>query len=83
MYKVEKNVPVANNKGRNGKTNFLRGLNVGDSFVISENVRETERSNWHVFAKRLGMKVVTRTSNEGEIRIWVVEKDGVKIDEKN
>jgi hypothetical protein len=29
------------------------------------------------------MKIVTRTSNEGEIRIWVIEKDGEKIDEKN
>jgi len=83
MYKVEKSIPVANSKGRNGKTNFLRSLNVGDSFVITKNIRKTERSNWHTFAKRVGMKIVTRTSNEGEIRIWVIEKDGEKIDEKN
>ncbi len=80
MYKVEKNIPIANQKDRFGKTNFLRGLNVGDSFVVTENVKKTERSNWHMFAKRLGMKIVTRTTNEGEIRIWVVEKDGEKID---
>tara|TARA_R100001129_G_C5093594_1_gene182052 strand:+ start:114 stop:362 length:249 start_codon:yes stop_codon:yes gene_type:complete len=82
MYEVEKNIPITNPKDRTGKTNFLRNLSVGDSFVISENDKKTERTNWHVFAKRLGMKIVTRTlNNDQEIRIWVVEKDGVKLDE--
>jgi hypothetical protein len=82
MYEVEKNIPITNLKDRTGKTNFLRNLSVGDSFVVSENDKKTERTNWHVFAKRLGMKIVTRTlNNDEEIRIWVVEKDGVKLDE--
>ena len=80
MYKVEKNIPIANQKDRTGKTGFLLSLDVGDSFVISENDKKNERNSWHVYAKRLGMKIVTRTTNEGEIRIWVVEKDGEKID---
>ena len=81
MYKVEKNIPITHQKDRTGKTNFLRNLSVGDSFVVSENHKKSERNNWHVFAKRLGIKIVTRTTNEGAIIIWIVEKDGEKLDE--
>tara|TARA_A100000172_G_C2957315_1_gene81226 strand:+ start:61 stop:306 length:246 start_codon:yes stop_codon:yes gene_type:complete len=81
MYKVESNIPIKHKKGRDGKTNFLRSLNVGESFVISKNDTNESASNWYIIAKRLKMKIVTRTINNSEIRIWVVEKDGKKIDD--
>ena len=60
MYKVESNIPIKHKKGRDGKTNFLRSLNVGESFVISKNDTNESASNWYIIAKRLKMKILMK-----------------------
>tara|TARA_R100000995_G_scaffold39292_1_gene18188 strand:- start:2 stop:247 length:246 start_codon:yes stop_codon:yes gene_type:complete len=81
MYEVEKNILIPVKKTRNGdKSKFLSTLCLGDSFVFTEE-SEGEICNWYSYARVAKVKIATRKIDDNQYRIWVVEKDGVKLDE--
>jgi len=83
LYKVEKNIPIPPARRKNaGKSTFFRSLSVGDSFVITENGKKNNLGNWHLLARRINMKICIRKIGDGKHRIWLIEKDGVKLDEQ-
>ena len=83
MYEVEKNIPIPNNgmNRRKDKSKFLSSLDVGDSFVYTVVKSGDQIGNWYSFAKVAKVKIQTSKINPNQYRIWVVEKDGVKLDE--
>tara|TARA_R100001510_G_scaffold17665_1_gene15018 strand:- start:1148 stop:1417 length:270 start_codon:yes stop_codon:yes gene_type:complete len=83
LYKIEKNIPISTTrKRRNGKSNFLRSLSIGDSFKYRLKEGEKLGGNWYSLARNINMKLATRKIKENVYRIWVIEKDGVKLDEQ-
>ena len=81
MYEVDKNISLPVKKTRKGdKSKFLSTLCLGDSFVFTEE-SEGEISNWYSYAKVAKVKIAARKIDDKQYRIWVVEKDGVKLDE--
>jgi hypothetical protein len=77
MYIIEENVPIPQKRGNNkGKTDFLRILQVGDSFVevIPRNKRRAISSFWRATARRIGIKIQTYYDAEsGGLRIWRIK----------
>jgi len=84
LYKVDPKrirIPFPN-KRKKGKTNFLRSLSVGESFVINKNDGKENLGNWNLLARRANMKICIRKIGDGKHRIWLTEKNGVKLDEQ-
>lgn len=83
MYKVHKNIPIPGRRTHSGKkSNFLRRLDLGDSFVVPVIAgRSNPRVSWYNIAKKLGIKIAVRAVDEHKLRIWIIEKDGEKLDE--
>lgn len=69
-YVIQNDVPMPNNyRNRNmGKTEFLKILEVGQSFV-DEDATKTSFYGWHHIAKTIGMKVSIRKEETG-YRVW-------------
>ncbi len=69
-FEIEDGVPLpAIGKGSAaGFTATLRSLNVGQPFVVEYSTQA--RNYAHVQAKRIGIKVVTRLVENGDMRIW-------------
>ena len=83
LYKIdEKRIPIPSKRGNSGKTDFLKSLSVGQSFVVTEDDGKVNNGNWNLLAKRANMTVTVRDIGNGQYRVWLVEKDGVKIDEQ-
>ena len=80
-YKIEKNIPIIQTKGRIKKYDFpLEDMEVGDSFQIDGDMRSADRKlmltqyqSAFTQAKYRGIKVTSRTQSDGSIRIWRVE----------
>jgi len=85
MYKVQKNIPIPGRRTQAGKkTNFIKRLDLGDSFVVPIVVGESNpRVSWYNIAKRLDIKIAARRIDNHKLRIWIIEKDGEKLDESN
>ena len=43
--------------------------------------RSNPRVSWYNIAKKLGIKIAVRAVDEHKLRIWIIEKDGEKLDE--
>lgn len=72
MYQIDKNIPVPSWRGeKKNHAEFLRQLEVGDSFFIKERGLNTQRAHgrWWKIAKNLGVKLVFRTQ-PGGVRCW-------------
>ena len=70
-YKIEKNISLTRKKARIKKYDFpLEDMEVGDSFQIHGDARSPEYSSVFKQAKYRGIKVTSRTQNDGSIRIW-------------
>ena len=82
LYKVEKNIPLSNRRKSHGKSNFLRSLSIGDSFKYRLKEGEKLGGNWYSLARSINMKLATRKIKKNVYRIWVIEKDGVKLNEQ-
>jgi hypothetical protein len=96
LYKIDsKRIPIPPARRKNaGKSNFLKSLSLGESFVVFENDKKNNVGNWRLIAKRMNMKICSRKIDtvtnliEGKLvsqnkhRIWIIEKDGVKLDEQ-
>jgi hypothetical protein len=61
---IDSNIPIPIEGGRNGTTNIMRSLKIGDSFISF-----SDRTNLAKFAKRAGIKITTRITHEGQ-RVW-------------
>jgi hypothetical protein len=80
MYQIEKNIPIPKRStgvGERGMSfcDFLRNLEVNDSFIIPKN-DETKRPIYravHATAHRVGIKVSTRVQTDGSVRVWRVQ----------
>lgn len=66
--KIEKNVPIPKPR-MTGLTEGVRSLQIGDSFIVEG---RDQLVNLWVTSKRLGIKITTRTTEEG-IRVWRIE----------
>lgn len=64
MYKVVKNVPIP----RRSRFGFMIDMEAGDSFIVEEASEKVGAIN---YAKRYGIKITTRKTEEG-YRIWRV-----------
>jgi hypothetical protein len=68
--KIEKKIPLWKKKERTaGWIDFLSKMEVGDSFEVPENKFTVIWKN----AKTLNIKVISRKSVEGKIRVWRTE----------
>lgn len=70
--------PVFRPTARAAKYPELRGMNIGDSFLVvtenNEKARTSARVQWAHTAKRVGIHIATRVVNNGAgIRVWRVE----------
>ena len=75
--KIERGVPIPKLGGRSYVVmDLLRAMNVGDSFWIpATQVAGSFHSSMHKSAKRLGMRVMIRSTEEEDIdgyRVWRV-----------
>jgi hypothetical protein len=69
LFVIEKNVSIPKQGKRNvGLTDTLRALEVGDSFVI--NTKATTRVQAYTAAKRIGITIRTRTTDDDKVRVW-------------
>ncbi len=71
MIVIEKNIPIPAAGGRpfGEDIQALRSMEAGDSFVIDAKRRNTllQRSKKH------GLKVITRKTDDGKVRVWKKE----------
>lgn len=68
--RVEKFVPIPQKGERGRMLDFLRGLSVGDSFVVDR----CDASKFNSTAYSIGIKTKSAKIGEGKKRIWIVEK---------
>jgi hypothetical protein len=64
MFTTESNIPIPN-KPYDGATEYLKSIQVGESFLIKKSLRP----GMHAIAKRLNIKITTKAEN-GMIRVW-------------
>ena len=71
-YKIEKNIPIPDERVSN--VEFVRNLEVGDSFIVS--TMATEVNSLRTTAKyyKLKHKFRLRKIKEGQYRIWLISK---------
>lgn len=67
MFKIENNIPIKE-RPLLGATDFLRTLEIGQSFLIPFK----SRNAMHQIAKRCGIKIKTEKEND-KARIWRIE----------
>lgn len=70
MPKIEKNIAIPQQTKWGKNVEFLKKLDVGDSFVIE---KESIRGSFGVSARRLGIKLTTRKLEDGKIRLWRIK----------
>ena len=68
MYEIEKNIP-APGENRTSITQFLRNLEIGDSFICER----CHREKLHGLAGKARMKIKTKKVDEENIRVWRVK----------
>lgn len=69
--KIERNIPITPlppRRGGSGLAHIVRQLKIGDSFVTPE----LHRNAAFVAARRVGMKLLSRSAGNGHYRIWRV-----------
>lgn len=69
QFKIEHDVPIPLGAKLSGLTATLKKMKVGDSFIADFRLR----SNVPTTARRLGMKVATRTIDSNHMRVWRVQ----------
>ena len=69
LYEIDKNIPIPEHAMWGKNLGFLKKLEVGDSFVVEKKAR----SSLVTSARRMGMKFITRTIENGKVRIWRTE----------
>ena len=76
---IEQGVPLSSVRGRKRGPlmDAIAAMSVGDSFVVerAEKVRGEKQRLISVTARRLGVAVTTRTTEDGKVRLWLVAKD--------
>jgi hypothetical protein len=72
-FTVETGVDVPPRSSRRSKFP-LTEMAVGDSFLVPAPVAKSVRPNLYATAKRYGIKLVTRISDDG-LRVWRVSSD--------
>ena len=70
---IDKDVPMPKPKQIYGKLEFLRQLQIGDSFVFDGNLHQSTQL-WYQPAKRIGIILTFRTETATTTRIWRTEK---------
>lgn len=63
MFIINKNIKIPK---KQGTTEFMKGLEVGDSFVIDLD----KRAGLTQLAMQIGIKITTKKINEEEARVW-------------
>lgn len=77
-FRIEPKVPIPPRRRPGGSTRSkypLDQMRIGDSFLVPKN--EYKKSNYvanvvHIRARKLGIKIATRTTDDG-VRVWRVE----------
>lgn len=67
--KIEKNIPIKNQKPKNSLTKTMQDMEIGDSFLYPSKSKNSLPS----LASRIGVKIVTRKHDDNYHRIWRVE----------
>ena len=62
---IEKGIPIPNRK-RSGLASALREMQVGDLFLIAKD----KRQSIYTTAKQVGVKVMVRVTESGQLRAW-------------
>ncbi len=71
-FKIEKGIPLPPVRRR--MTLYpLANMEVGDSILVQESDQGRIRSTIWQFARRNGVKFVSRKESDGAIRIWRIE----------
>ena len=66
MIKIEKNIPMPK---KNNTTEVMRGMSVGDSFVIPFGVHR----GVYQIAINAGIKIKTKKLSNDEVRVWRIK----------
>lgn len=72
MFELTSDIPAPSPKGSGVSkelTQLLRAMHIGDSFIAPK-----KGVNYYLAAKKLGMRVVTRSVNNNTIRVWRIRK---------
>lgn len=69
--KIEKNVPVPADTLRSPLSKAMRSLKVGESFKVDYTT--ANQTSAHVNARRFGIGVKTRRTDDGMLRVWRVK----------
>ncbi len=71
-YKIEKNIPIPDK--RISRIEFIRTLEVGDSFIVPTLASEVNALRSAVKYYKLKHKFRLRKIGEGKYRIWLISK---------
>ena len=64
--KIEKGIPIPTHGNDNGFSSVVKGLKVGESFIV----KKENRGACLNASYRFGMKAVTRAISATECRVW-------------
>lgn len=67
MFKIDNNIPIPS-KPLEGATDFFKTLEVGQSFLVPND----SRNSMHQIAKRTGIRIRIKADGE-QSRVWRVE----------
>lgn len=68
--KIDKTIPIPSDVGAGRKAIYpFELMEVGDSFLVPAELRETAKSSAYSWASRKGVKFAVRTSRDG-VRVW-------------
>lgn len=68
-FLIESGIPIPESQARTGLSAALRALKVGDSLVV----KDKKASSVHAYAVRVGIRIKTKTEEDGTARIWRIE----------
>lgn len=66
LYEIEKNIPIPPPSQWGKNLNFIKKLEVGDSFVVEKRSRGSIVTS----ARRTEIVLATRVLEDGRVRVW-------------